>query len=561
MSNVKSYISSKNGRETLFVNGSAVEGMAYMIYYTEKNHYADFASAGYRLYSLPVFFGDGFINEISHLPPFKKGIFVDADPDFEDFDRDVRDILSARHDAYIFPRVNVSLPTRWESEHPDELNDTGSQAFPDCRRACFSSDAWAEEIKRCLSIFIAHIEESDYAEHIVGYQIAGGQTEEWMSHDIKGSQGKRSREKFSEICQNEGLEGTDEQYYSYLSRITAERICEFAAHVKEITDHRLVVGAFYGYTMELSARTMTHYALARVLEDKNVDFLCSPVSYACLRAAGRDHACMLPLNSLKAHGKLYFAENDTRTHLSKAPCDLPAYQHPIWFGGDKDTTLNILKMHFARALTHGHALWWFDMWGGWYDDEEYMSLMKKMRDVYVDSMDKSMGSRAELAVFIDENCIFGMKDSAPYSRVCYKIRENLGKCGAPYDIYLASDYSTVADRYKAIISLVPAETELSRNIEKQTLANGQGYLKITNDNFAITTDELRSFLDASGVFLYCKDDAVIYACDSFIFLHTAHSGEQKIDLPDGMRLREVFTGDEYSPFNSDVGKSYLFKIL
>ena len=66
---------------------------------------------------------------------------------------------------------------------------------------------------------------------------------------------------------------------------------------------------------------------------------------------------MLPVDSLKKHGKLYFVENDVRTDLSRAPNDLPRYNTPIWFGPERETSLELVKQHFARALLHGHSQW------------------------------------------------------------------------------------------------------------------------------------------------------------------------------------------------------------
>ncbi|MBQ8402563.1 MAG: hypothetical protein IJX14_11620, partial [Clostridia bacterium] len=348
------------GVPTLFINDTPVPGFAYITYRTYNARYDDFAGLGCRLYSMPVFFGTQTINETTQIPPMAPGIFDGDEPDFSLFDSDVEKILAACPDAWIFPRVNLSLPKRWEDEHPEECCDFG---YTERRRACFSSDAWAEETKRLLGLFIDHVEAAPYREYIVGYQLSGGNTEEWFSFDMKGSVGQRSGEAFVRYCQQKGLAGTEEQQRAFYSEMTARRIMEFSAYAKEKTDRRLVIGCFYGYTLECTGYTSCHHALRRILDCPDVDFICSPVSYADLRPVGMDHACMLPVDSLKAHGKLYFAENDTRTHLSKAPNDLPPYNGPIWFGPDPVKTGEIIRMHFARALTHGHAMWWFDMWG------------------------------------------------------------------------------------------------------------------------------------------------------------------------------------------------------
>ena len=293
MTRAYSYVKKEGDTPSLYVNGEKICGMAYMTYYTENNRYADFAKAGYRLFSLPVMFGDQTINSITQFPPFQKGIFASDEPDYSIFDGNIRDILEACPDAYIFPRVNVSLSRAWEDSHPDELNDFGSATFPDVKRASFSSDLWCDEVKRLLSHFVAHIESSDYRDSIVGYQIAGGLTEEWMTFDSRGSRGKRSLEKFNAYADKNGLAKNEENYSAFLSDTVALRICELAEHVKTLTDNRLAVGAFYGYTFELSSCGSGHNSLRILLDSPYVDFLCSPVSYSTAREAGVDHPYML----------------------------------------------------------------------------------------------------------------------------------------------------------------------------------------------------------------------------------------------------------------------------
>lgn len=557
MNKITSAVITKNGKQRLVVNGKEIDSVAYITYLPQNNRYRDFANAGYSLFSTCVFFGSNSLNSTSGLEVFSKGIFDGDLPDFSHFDRDVQNILKACPNAMIFPRVNVGLSREWEAAHPDELNDTGADTLPNVRRACFSSDAWANEVVRLLRLFVEHIEGSDYCNHVIGYQVAGGNTEEWFSYDQHGSLGKRSREKFAEQVKN-GREDCEYEYFRYLSEITAARICQFAARIKELTERRLVVGTFYGYTLEKCYRYFCHNDLLRVLECPDVDFICSPVSYAQTRHAGRNHSYMLALHSLKLHNKLYFSENDTRTHLSKAYSDLPRYQAPIWFGPDRDTTLEILKMHFARALVNGHASWWFDMWGGWFEDPVYMDFMRRAREIDLAARELPAQSRAEVALLFDERAVahFCDEDKTPQS-VLYDVREALGVTGVPYDLYLTSDYDAVKDRYKAFILLEPCETEDSARIKQSLHAP---LFTVTAENADVTPEELRAFYRSAGVWLYSDTDAVIYASESHLFLHTVHNGKQKIHLPEGTEWIDLFSGRRFEPkFSSPAQKSYLLE--
>ena len=548
---VRSCVKNHRGVPTLYINDAPIPGFAYITYRTYNSRYGEFSALGCQLYSMPVFFGEQTINETTQIPPMAKGIFDGDEPDFSLFDADVHKILDACPTAYIFPRVNMSVPKKWEQSHPDECCDF---AYAEHHRACFSSDAWAQETCRMLGIFIDHVNASPYREHIVGYQLAGGNTEEWFPFDMRGSVGRRSREAFARYCTERGLDGTDTDQKRFYSDMMAHRILQFCAYAKEKTDRQLVIGCFYGYTMECPAPEHCHHALGMLLASDDVDFLCSPISYNALRPVGMDHANMLPIDSVKLHGKLYFAENDTRTHLSRAPNELPAYNGPIWFGPDCDSTCEIIRMHFSRALTHGHAMWWFDMWGGWYDDERYLSLLRRCREITTDAVEHDRTSRAEIAVFADE-CAYSQPGAIGHLN--YAIRKTLGMIGAPYDIYLIDDYRTVRDRYRAYIFLQPAPTPA---VTEAIADAGDAAAVITPQEADITAAELRRFCAACGVHIWC-DDAVVYACGDYVFLHTCREGEHHIRIPDGTVLRNVFDGTVCTSGTVILphGKSLLFR--
>ncbi|MBQ8407521.1 MAG: hypothetical protein IJY39_01515 [Clostridia bacterium] len=528
------------GTLRLFVNGEILPPDAYITYFTDKNRYGDFADVGYKLYSLPLFFSSKTLNENSQAPCFGHPIFDGDEPDWDALDTDFHKVLEACPDALIFPRVNVSLSEKWERENPDELCDEG---MVELHRPCFSSDKWAEETMRLYSLAIEHIEGSDYADRVIGYQFAAGNTEEWFPHDMKGSIGKRSREKFAEYCKEQGIEGTAEDMYAFLSDIVAKRICDLAALTKKKAGRDKLVGTFYGYTFECPSRTTCHHSLDKVLECPDVDFICSPVSYGKNRELGRDHGCMLPCDSLREHGKLYFAENDTRTHLTVVPYpDLPYFQAPVFKPKRFDDTVEMLKLHFARALVHGYAHWWFDMWGGWYADETYMAEMKEFLEMSKAAVHKPMGSLSQVAVFIDEKAYKFSSGGG----LAYNIRESLGKIGAPYDCYLASDYERVKERYSAVILIDPYRTPLAQSIVTDTEKRGVGLFVITPQNAAVTPEVLRRFCRENGVHIYTDRDAVVYANESYLFVHAEGDEMPEITLPDGSSATPLFTSEATS---------------
>ncbi len=559
---VTSCVKNHGGVPALFINDKPINPSAYITYFTDKNMYKEFSDIGYTLYSVPTYFTEQTINEVSRIPPFQKGIFDEiysgGNPRYELFDKLIADILENCPNAYVFPRVNVSIPYMWEEQNPDECCEYG---YTEHHRASFFSDKWVEETKRLLSMFIAHIEESSYRDHIIGYQISTGNTEEWFPFDMRGSRGERAKEKFREYClEKYGREdGSEAEYCTLVSERTSDCVIEFCKTVKECTGGRIAAGAFYGYSFEVPEPDKGHSALRKVLWSPYVDFLCSPNSYYKKRIPGIEHPYMLPIDTLKKAGKLYLAENDTRTHLSTPPNDLPQYQNPIWRGPERDVTIEIMKMHFAKALCHGKGMWWFDMWGGWYRDEKYLELLEKTRKIYEENIGNNLESNCEVALFFDEKGVPMMtKEDATYHLI-YKVREALGLMSVPYDMYLADDCE-VMDKYKAIIVVQPVKTELSEKCIALAKEKDIDVMLITGENMEITPEELRNFCRKNGAYVYCNKKAVIYSNNSFVFIHAGEDGEFDFTFDGKNTFTDMFTGEAITfPMQLPLGKSFLFR--
>ena len=543
MAEIKSY----KGAMRLFIDSKPIAPDAYITYITNNARYEDFTEAGYKLYSLPIFFSKKTINENGQYPCFSHyALFEEDEPAWEQMDEDFRKIVRACPDAMIFPRVNVSLTEAWEIANPDELNDKG---FVAQRRPCFSSEKWIEEVKRLYGLFLDHVESSDYARNVVGYQIAAGNTEEWITHDRNGSIGKRSREKYAEWLKSTGSADTEENHCNFLSDVVAGRICELASFTKARVSRDIIVGSFYGYSLQFLPRLECHSSLIKVLECPDIDFLCSPVSYEQGRRLGRDHSCFLPWNSLPMHGKLYFAENDTRTHLTGSPFPgHPHFEKPIFSARTKYDATEMIKLHYSRAMIYGYGHWWFDMWGGWFADEDYMSLMRRLREISEQSMSKSLASVAEIGVFIDEKAINSIADNDKLVGFCAHTRDNIGAIGAPVDCYLIDDYEQVKDKYKAIIYIETAPTSRGEALKSDARARGVGCLTIGEDNCDERASVIRDFCRGCGVHIYSDKDAVVYANESYFFIHTCTEGTTDINMPKGKRLVPLLDCDEVNAY-------------
>ena len=543
---MKAYVEWNGGNPSVVVDQRPIPEMAYITYRPEENRYDSFADAGVKLYSVNLNFSEMPINERAPVLVFQKGIFEGETPDFSIVDRNFGEILSACPDAYIFPRVNVNLPRAWEEAHPDELCEKG---FGDRTRFSYASDLWIQEVKDKLRQLIRYIEDQPYADRVIGYQLAAGNTEEWLAIDPQSGFGLRAKEKFLAYCERTGEGKNEGSYYRFMSELVASRIVDLAALVKELTSRRKLVGFFYGYTMYVK-RNQCHNALKTVLSCDDVDFLCSPLCYADLRVPGIDLYPMIPVASVRHHGKVYFSENDLRTHLSRAIHSHPNYTSPIWFGPEPSLATEQLKLGFCRAMLHGYGMWWFDMWGGWYDDPRYMDLMKRMAELCEGGMDVP---DSEIAVYVDESAMTETDDTHLPDAM-----RALGLCGVSYDAYLASDFEDTFRNYRACILVEPVATSLSDACAARSAEASVPLLRIQSND--VTAESLRGWLTSVGVAPSVSRRAVVYRGKKYLTLYTAEEGEY--DFCDGERhtFVDLFSGETVSfPAELPKGKFYLFE--
>jgi hypothetical protein len=68
-------------------------------------------------------------------------------------------------------------------------------------------------------------------------------------------------------------------------------------------------------------------------------------------------------------------------------------------------------------------------------------------------------------------------------------------------------------------------------------------------------------LRSAGAWVYCERDAVIYANERFLFLHTADEGEYTLNLKSGDTLADVLTGEPFIQGQYlKKGKSFIFAL-
>ena len=579
----KSEIRRLGNTPRLFIDGADACAIAYTTYFEERSHCADFADMGCRLFFVNTSFTKLPINSsVTGFSPFRVGIFENMNaPDYSEFEREVYRILKACPDAIIFPRIYVSMPKWWVTTHLDECVLTKKGGY---REALFS-ESFRQDGAKLLEEFVDHVKSSDYAYSIGGWQICGGQTQEWFHHDLFGSISKAAeipykrwaKEKYGE--NDAALPSPDEFKYSenrrkqsenatryalFCNEEVARSVDYFAGRIKERTDHSQIVGTFYGYSFEsCETALLGSHALRCLIDSENLDFFSSPNAYTDNRAFGIDWADMIPVDSIKLHGKLCFIECDIRTHLTKAIQDVRPGEYSddmyrtgdgasVWVGPPTaELSREALRKCFAHQISNGSAIWWFDMWGGWYDDPSLMKEIGDMKKIYERKWESGRSLSREVVFFADERGYSLLFSASPQLSGIADTRKAMGNTGVPYDIYMVEDAERVLRNYKAAVFPMPISSDAGKKAMELCEKMGIPYIAATVDNYHITVEKLTKFYKNNGIHSYTDENDVVYVGNGYVGLHSASGGKKRLILPDRYTVSPVF-GTDFSEKTTDM---------
>lgn len=489
-------VRSSGGVPTLFIDGRADSCMAYMTYRPSPRYFRQFGRAGVRLFSFSSTPSEA---EYRLAPPtsIAPGKF-----DYGNLDERARMVLDPTPDAYFFPRIYLFSPAWWDKQHPDDLvtydpGDGKPRPFArDGKKQApsWASKAWREFTAEAIRRYIKHIEQSPYADRVIGYHLASGTTEEWMMWGANENQWvdyspvsvaafrawlakrygsdealqqawhddgvtlrtapippktARARTQFG-ILRDPARERDAIDFTLYSSDLVAETIAYFARVVKGATRRKKLVGVFYGYLLQLMGQRQQnagHLAMGKVLANPDVDFITSPTSYAFRRpGVGYSHFMSLT-DSVKLHGKLWIDENDIRTWKAGG-------ETLQW--GKTDTYKETLKQEereLASVLGQGCGQWWFDMGGGWFDDTRMMMQIARQKKIADKTLRRPRGPVSEIAVVVDDKSLAYLRPGNPLSLpMMLQVLPHLARTGAPLSYYLLSDLAK-APKHKMYVFL------------------------------------------------------------------------------------------------------------
>ena len=570
----------KNGVPYFKVGEEEIPAVAYITYFEERNEYKKFTDLGYRIFSVSVSTASRAINSTSGFMPYLSGVFDQKGiADFSMIDKSIRDVVKICPNAYIFPRIYLCMPTWWCEENPDECIETPVDGM----REALYSDKFKTDCGEMLKQIINHINSQDYADNILGYQLSGGNTQEWFHLDERqGSFGDVALPYFNRYLE-ENYPGIPKltampesifvdgnarddymlKYRDFANDSVADTVDYFCRIAKEETDFKQLVGAFYGYTFEVINPVEGTHALSKLLDSKYIDFFSSPNSYVSSRPLGIDWGDMMPVDSIKMHGKFCFLECDIRTHLSLSPGESREgsdprhyYTSAVWRGPKTDKlSCMALRKCYARQFAHRHAFWWFDMFGHWYDTEGLLSEAERSLRLAENYRERTLDFDTEVAVFVDERAYKLMPRDSDFARSVVRIRTSLGGVGVNYHSYLIEDFDrlmTNGIKYKAIIFACVADSEKMTSAVNYCSENKIFFIKFNENKYSFTAPELRNLLKGAGVHTFIDEgEDVLYTGAGLLALHAHDAGKKTIKLPRAVKVTPL----------TDEGKAVLTDTL
>ncbi|MBI5833486.1 MAG: hypothetical protein HZB16_14400 [Armatimonadetes bacterium] len=443
---ISAAVRSYHGAPSLFINDKPVPAVAYAAYGPTPQVFSEFGGAGVRLFTIcgtPTASGYGLSVDSAKAP----GVW-----DFGQLDERLRMVLDSCPDGYVFPRLYLSAPEWWLDQHPE---------------AVVSYDPGDGKPKPFAQ---------PYADHVIGYHLASGTTEEWMmwganddqwtdycADGVAAWQAYRRKlgrpvvpiptraERAKSVAGTLRDPASDQasiDYSLFLADTAADTIEHFAATVKRISGRKLTTGVFYGYLLQLFGQRQqnaAHLAFDRVVRCPDVDFMCSPTSYAFrLLGTGTSHF-MAPVSSVTAHGKLWFDENDIRTSL--APGAEGEWGRPANVAGDKLQQ----DRELANVLTNGVGQWWFDVGRNRYDDPELMAHLAKLREVATTAFAADRSPVDQVALVVDSRGLarVNVGDMLMHHMMLEQV-PTLARIGAPVGHYDLSDVALLR-RHRLIV--------------------------------------------------------------------------------------------------------------
>lgn len=477
------------GVPTLHINGSPVNGIMHWNRWPEHIDVEIFHRAGVNIVSIMGNLWMGKEHEENTTPESRFDFSDNRMPcmlfDPEGIDHIMQEMTNANPSLMVMPRIRLIPPVWWKEQYKDELvlnYITETRTYKVGGWAAISSKIWRREAMRYLSETIEYFEKN-WGERIIAYHTGFGDCIEhsydwgalsdyskpqviafrrWLENKYVDSNALQTAWNISDVdfstaqipppvkrmrnsrTSFELYDPITEKwcidYQQFSSELMADAVVLEAETVKNTLrklGKQKIFGAFYAYHNLPANEPQSHFNTGHdahrvVLECPDIDFICAPLGYANRQPGGVCTHQVLP-GSIRTYGKLYYAEDDTGTHLTK--------HHHGFAAKNAAESKNVSLRNFLDIWSSGGTLWWMDLHGqGWFRDESFIQTFQAMTDFADRTLDKRE-SIAQIAVFASDESMTYQSYSHMALSGCLVEQQICEICatGAPYDIFRIED--------------------------------------------------------------------------------------------------------------------------
>ena len=422
---------------------------------------------------------------------------------FSAIDTIVRMTMEIDPEARFILRLRSKAPDWWHEKHPEQAirYHDGSDRVPQhhwepgTRPASLASDKWQSDLELLYRKAVIHVQDSEYADRVIGYNPAGMHGGEWFEegsmYDLRADYSPLMQKAFTKYLEakypgqdvhdvripdpEERLRGDIGSFrdpvksryvidYYLLAQDLIASLAEGCCRaIKEATNGTALVGIYYGYTVELSAvmahpgwlQDSGHLALRKIVNSPHIDYLSSMLEYV-YRAPGGFCWSFGPIaDSCRVHGKFYIGEDEIRTWLNRSDPSIFSYIEEL---PNAKEAVQVIRRNFACMQSHSSWQEFVDLSGGWYDDPAILDEISQL-NALANAPNIDHTPVAQIAVCVDETSFIyqGIADAGNINRAL--ILDSLlplFHVGAPIDLYLLSDLTdgyVPLDQYRFIVLL------------------------------------------------------------------------------------------------------------
>ena len=350
--------------------------------------------------------------------------------DFSGLDRRLAAIDFCAPEAKIILNVNAAMPTWWLEKNPDDRTAYfgGKPPHRQNDRQALASKKWLKDARAGFRALIRHLQQSPYADRIIGLALSEGWNSEWfwsyiddkqrfamagyspadlatfrsyLKERYRTDEALRKAWNMPDVTLENAPMPTDKQWgkgnvgilldpkkdmqlidwFRFRNRGLGEAITTLGRYVKEETGGKWMAGVYYGYFLAFSniynrLQTVGHLDIERVARSPYIDFLTAP-SFYTWRRSGQSDAVMQAAESFTAHGKLVIVEQDLRTFGETSN-----YEVRTGMLSNPEQSVGAIDRSIALTMTRGVGTHWYEMYENWFREPVLIEVMKEGKRAY-----------------------------------------------------------------------------------------------------------------------------------------------------------------------------------